>query len=163
VVPSLANGWSHAHGKTGAELVPCSWQPTYCTRGQAHQARPPLMFTKSSANAAVGGLKPPPAGRLRRANNPSSPAQHHLKKLAYHTPFSVRDTRGSRLSQAKPGLQATRSHGHSAARESDPSCRKIWSAEYGSHCGKNRLRPSPHQTRSTRPRSRECCVSLVWP
>jgi hypothetical protein len=45
-----------------------------------------------------GGLKSPPAGRLRRANNPSSPAQHHLKKLAYHTPFSVRDTRGSRLS-----------------------------------------------------------------
>ncbi len=55
------------------------------------------MFTKSSANAAVGGLKPPPAGRLRRANNPSSPAQHHLKKLAYHAPFSVRDTRGFRL------------------------------------------------------------------
>jgi hypothetical protein len=52
---------------------------------------------QSSANAAVGGLKPPPAGRLRRANNPSSPVQHHLKKLAYHTPFSVRDTRGSRL------------------------------------------------------------------
>ena len=54
---------------------------------------------QSSANAAVGGLKPPPAGRLRRANNPSSPAQHHLKKLAYHAPFSVRDTRGSRLSR----------------------------------------------------------------
>ena len=52
---------------------------------------------QSSANAAVGGLKPPPAGRLRRANNPSSPVQHHLKKLAYRTPFSVRDTRGSRL------------------------------------------------------------------
>ena len=45
----------------------------------------------------MGGLKPPPAGRLRRANNPSSPVQHHLKKLAYHAPFSVRDTRGSRL------------------------------------------------------------------
>jgi hypothetical protein len=45
----------------------------------------------------VGGLKPPPAGRLRRANNPSSPVQHRLKKLAYHAPFSVRDTRGPRL------------------------------------------------------------------
>ena len=52
------------------------------------------MFTRSSANAAVGGLKPPPAGRLRRANNPSSPAQHHLKKLYLHrTPFRVRGTR----------------------------------------------------------------------
>jgi len=60
---------------------------------------------QSSANAAVGGLKPPPAGRLRRANNPSSPVQHHLKKLAYRTPFSVRDTRGSRL---RPGSDATR-------------------------------------------------------
>jgi hypothetical protein len=37
VVLSMANQWSHAHGKTAAELVPCSWQPTtigcasYCT------------------------------------------------------------------------------------------------------------------------------------
>jgi hypothetical protein len=52
----------------------------------------------NASGPAVGGLKPPPAGRLRRANTPSSPAQHHLQKLAYHTPFSVRDTRGSRLS-----------------------------------------------------------------
>ena len=36
---------------------------------------------QSSANAAVGGLKPPPVGRLRRADNPSSPAQHRLQKL----------------------------------------------------------------------------------
>ena len=56
---------------------------------------------QSSANAAVGGLKPPPAGRLRRANNPSSPAQHRLKKLAYHAPLNVRDTRGSRLRAAE--------------------------------------------------------------
>jgi hypothetical protein len=60
---------------------------------------PPRSPRQSSANAAVGGLKPPPAGRLRRANNPSSPAQHHLEKLAYHAPFSVRDTRGSRLNR----------------------------------------------------------------
>ena len=47
----------------------------------------------------MGGLKPPPAGRLRRADNPSSPAQHHLKKrYLHHAPLSVRDTRGSRLS-----------------------------------------------------------------
>jgi hypothetical protein len=24
----VASGWSHAHGKTGAELVPSTWQPT---------------------------------------------------------------------------------------------------------------------------------------
>jgi hypothetical protein len=64
---------------------------------------------QSSANAAVGGLKPPPAGRLRRANNPSSPVQHHLKKLAYHTPFSVRDTRGSRLSDLNYACDSGRS------------------------------------------------------
>jgi hypothetical protein len=37
---------------------------------------------QSSANAAVGGLKPSPAGRLRGAK-PSSLTQHHLKKLSY--------------------------------------------------------------------------------
>ena len=52
---------------------------------------------QSSTNAAVGGLKPPPAGRLQRANNPSSPAQHRPQKLSYHAPFDVRDTHGFRL------------------------------------------------------------------
>jgi hypothetical protein len=43
--------------------------------------------------AACGGLKPPPAGRLRRADNPSSPAQHRFTKLYLHrAPFHVRDT-----------------------------------------------------------------------
>ena len=42
--------------------------------------------------AACGGLKPPPAGRLRRADNPSSPAQHRISKLSLHrAPFHVRD------------------------------------------------------------------------
>jgi hypothetical protein len=46
-----------------------------------------------TAPAACGGLKPPPAGRLRRANNPSSPAQHRFHKLYLHrTPFHVQDT-----------------------------------------------------------------------
>jgi hypothetical protein len=46
-----------------------------------------------AAPAACGGLKPPPAGRLRRADNPSSPAQHRFTKLYLHrTPFHVRDT-----------------------------------------------------------------------
>jgi hypothetical protein len=39
---------------------------------------------RSSANAACGGLKPPTAGRLRRAK-PSSPAQHHVEKLYLQT------------------------------------------------------------------------------
>ena len=39
---------------------------------------------RSSANAACGGLQPPTAGRLRRAK-PSSPAQHHVKKLYLQT------------------------------------------------------------------------------
>src|SRR5258708_33899172 len=34
--------------------------------------------------AACGGLKPPTAGRLRRAK-PSSPAQHHVEKLYLQT------------------------------------------------------------------------------
>jgi hypothetical protein len=43
--------------------------------------------------AACGGLKPPPTGRLRRADNPPSPAQHRFRKLYLHrTPFHVRDT-----------------------------------------------------------------------
>jgi hypothetical protein len=37
-----------------------------------------------AAPTACGGLKPPPAGRLRRANNPSSPAQHRFQKLYLH-------------------------------------------------------------------------------
>jgi len=50
---------------------------------------------RSSTNAACGGLIPSPAGRHRRANNPSSLAQHHIKKLGLHrTPLCVRDTRG---------------------------------------------------------------------
>ena len=24
----MANGWSHAHGKTGVQVVPSTWQPT---------------------------------------------------------------------------------------------------------------------------------------
>ena len=38
------------------------------------------MFTRSSANAACGGLKPPPDRRLRRAK-PSSPAEHRFLKV----------------------------------------------------------------------------------
>ncbi len=46
-----------------------------------------------TAPAACGGLKPPPAERLRRASNPSSSAQHRFSELYLHrTPFHARDT-----------------------------------------------------------------------
>jgi hypothetical protein len=41
---------------------------------------------RSSANAAHGGLEPPPAGRLRRAH-PSSLAQHRIKEPRLHHQF----------------------------------------------------------------------------
>ena len=57
---------------------------------------------RSSTNAACGGLIPSPAGRHRRANNPSSLAQHRIKKLDLHrTPLCVRDTRGLRPPPAR--------------------------------------------------------------
>jgi hypothetical protein len=49
---------------------------------------------RSSANAAQGGLTPPPEGRRRRANKPPSPAQHRLYEDRLHqSSFSVRDAR----------------------------------------------------------------------
>jgi hypothetical protein len=86
---------------------------------------------QSSTNAAVGGLKPPPAGRLRRANNPSSPAQHRPQKLTYHAPFDVRDTHGSRLRE--PALSALTLAVSSAAyvnRCGTPATRGSSSASY---------------------------------
>jgi hypothetical protein len=51
------------------------------------------MFTRSSANAACGGLQPPSA-RAAAKGQPSSPAQHHFKKLYLHrTPLCARGTR----------------------------------------------------------------------
>ena len=51
--------------------------PHLTPRGRLFLDRSPR---RSSANAARGGLKPPPAGRLRRAN-PSSPEQHHQPRI----------------------------------------------------------------------------------
>jgi hypothetical protein len=50
----------------------------------------------SDADALVLRWQGSAQRRLRRANNPSSPVQHHLKKLAYHAPFSVRNHRRRR-------------------------------------------------------------------
>ena len=60
---------------------------------------------RDTTPAACGGLKPPPAGRLRRANNPSSPAQHRFTKLYLHrTPFHVRDTPTDRVTNSSTDL-----------------------------------------------------------
>ena len=51
------------------------------------------LTTTVFSQRSMGGLKPPTAGRLRRAK-PSSPAQHRIKKLYLHrTPLRVRGTR----------------------------------------------------------------------
>src|SRR3954469_4226091 len=59
-----------------------------------HQVRlfPRRSPQRSSANAAVGGLEPPPAGRLRRAylHLPRSTASR--SSTYRQPPFSVRDT-----------------------------------------------------------------------
>ena len=49
-------------------------------------------------HAACGGLKPPPAGRLRRASNPSSPAQHRIRKAlpTFELPSTLGTHRKSR-------------------------------------------------------------------
>jgi hypothetical protein len=72
-----------------------------------HLTHPACLFhiahhSRVTAPAACGGLKPPPAGRLRRASNPSSPAQHRFEKLYLHrTPSHVRDTRRHRNARTR--------------------------------------------------------------
>ena len=60
-----------------------------------------------------------PAGRLRRADNPSSPAQHRFTKLYLHrTPFHVRDTPTSRC-RSSSGLCTRHAHPETA-KQTDP-------------------------------------------
>jgi hypothetical protein len=68
-----------------------SWSPPD-TSGVPFPHRSPR---RSSANAACGGLKPPPNRRLRRAK-PSSLAEHRIPLISptFETPFLVRGTRG---------------------------------------------------------------------
>src|SRR3954462_989264 len=90
---------------------------------------------QSSANAARGGLKPPPAGRLRRAylhhpNSTNYSASDHLP--THRTPFTVRDTRHCKVSIS--GL--TCSDGKQQAESDHPSHRSggppAWRAVDGS-------------------------------
>ena len=48
----MASRWSHAHGKTGAELVPSSWQPT-----RAQSAKDKTLFYRD--NQATGCVRRP--------------------------------------------------------------------------------------------------------
>ena len=76
--------------------------------------------SRVTAPAACGGLKPPPAGRLRRANNPSSPAQHHFRKHCLHRtlPSAFRTHRNDdhrrhgdlRIRPNRPGLRQPHKH-----------------------------------------------------
>ena len=55
----MASRWSHAHGKTGAELVPSSWQPT-----RAQSAKDKTLFYRDNQATAVF------AGRIRKEAKP---------------------------------------------------------------------------------------------
>ena len=57
---------------------------------------------QSSANAARGGLKPPPAGRLRRAKTFISRTAPFPEAALQPTPFHVQDTRPATKSSSAP-------------------------------------------------------------
>ena len=50
---------------------------------------PPRSAQRSSANAPVGGLKPPPDGRLRRAIQPPSLLQHRMSMAIEFSPTAA--------------------------------------------------------------------------
>jgi hypothetical protein len=91
-----------------------SWSPPDASSAPSPCRSP----RRSSANAAQGGLTPPPEGRRRRANKPPSLAQHRLYEDRLHqSPFSVRDTRLSRKSGCCPGgLRRFRAWGSGSSR-----------------------------------------------
>src|SRR4051812_37315247 len=81
---------------------------------------------QSSANAARGGLKPPPVGRLRRAclhhpNSTNYSASDHLP--IHRTPFAVRDTRRGKVVRRAPDL-GRRQREEAAARRPARSSRR---------------------------------------
>jgi hypothetical protein len=73
------NDASTANPVTGAFNATSPWSPPDASRAPFPSRSP----QQSSAYAADGGLKPPPAGRLRRASNPSSPVQHRVRSPCY--------------------------------------------------------------------------------
>ena len=60
---------------------------------------------RSSANAPVGGLRPPPAGRLQRAKQPPSLLQHRLQR-DHHLPIRPAScVRVHNISRTAPSLR----------------------------------------------------------
>src|SRR6185503_10073784 len=73
--------WFEASSRKATPEVQKTPPSTHTAPEARHtKPHPPLMFTRSTANAACGGLKPPPDRRLRRAK-PSSPAEHRFLKV----------------------------------------------------------------------------------
>src|SRR5260370_6929764 len=101
---------------------------------------------QSSANAAEGGLKPPPAGRLRRAINPSSPIQHRDQLPCYiRQPPALVAHVGWPGGIAPPGSRRSRRDSLPSPGSSPPYCQNPWTHR---HCAKNRgywrvCRPPP--------------------
>ena len=98
--PDSSRDRSHTPVSMSPVFISTRRQRITCARlPDPHLTRHACLFRiahhdRVTAFAACGGLKPPPAGRLRRASNPSSPAQHRFSKLYLHrTPFHVKDTR----------------------------------------------------------------------
>ncbi len=84
---------------------------------------------RSSANAPVGGLKPPPEGRLQRAKQPPSLLQHHIQRN-HHLPIRPAScVRVHNISRAAP-LQ--RSPSTSATPSTLSAHRRRRSAQTGS-------------------------------
>src|SRR5215211_2830136 len=85
-----------------------SWSPPDASSAPSPYRSP----RRSSANAAQGGLTPPPEGRRRRANKPPSLAQHRLCEDRLHqSSFSVRDARLLHKASAVPSGGVKRMRG----------------------------------------------------
>src|SRR5206468_929079 len=91
---------AHAHlGLPGGRILERLPGPHLTRSSAPSPCRSPR---RSSANAAQGGLTPPPEGRRRRANKPPSPAQHRLHEdRAYINPPSAFVTHGCRTNQTR--------------------------------------------------------------
>jgi hypothetical protein len=84
---------------------------------------PTLTTLDDQPSAARGGLEPPPAGRLRRASNPPSLAQHHSKQgLLPIQPSFLRSWRNRNV-QLRGRSKSTATRERRAATRSS-SCRR---------------------------------------
>ena len=119
---------------------------------------------RSSANAPVGGLKPPPEGRLQRAKQPPSLLQHHIQRN-HHLPIRPAScVRVHNISRTAPHPSV------SPSTSSPPSAfsahRRLHSERTGDHAGQahDRARPARCSTATARgllPRKCELRVRAV--